>query len=250
MGDRKVLHTKGKLARVKAPKGAEVFAPCSVDARAELTLPFPRTARARSTGLTGKDWEAYGRLWTASAYELHDPPGRDGNVHRMLGHPDAIQGDMTRRIVYTSAAADIDVEHADLEAEAREWRLLLQIDSDSAAKMMWGASSSGSARTPSPPTASTTFASRCCRSCQSGVAGSGPASRFQPSRSRRSSYEGTQALFARISIAGAVLVLAATLVAAFARRSGSSSFSPRRASCHPCRRLQCQRDSHSGRYVH
>ena len=174
----KVLHTKGKLARVKAPKGAEVFAPCSVDARAELTLPF----------------------------------------HRMLGHPDAIQGDMTRRIVYASAAADIDVERADLEAEAREWRLLLQIDSDSAAKMMWGDLGRVFFWIRADALAADRFDDVRVEMLSIVPIGRG---RFGPCLAFPALAiaaivvdEGTQALFARISIAGAVL----------------------------CRRLQCERN--------
>lgn len=70
------------------------------------------------------------------ARELMRAPRGDGEVHRVLGNPDAIEGEMTRQIVYEVAKAKIDRPKPALEAD--KLRLLLQIDSDERAEMMWG----------------------------------------------------------------------------------------------------------------
>jgi uncharacterized protein YwqG len=70
----------------------------------------------------------------------HDPP-----IHRLLGNPDPIQADMqlecqlaSSGIYLGDASGHRDPRHKELEPGAAEWRLLLQIDSDDAAGMMWG----------------------------------------------------------------------------------------------------------------
>lgn len=69
----------------------------------------------------------------------------DGLIHRMLGHPDPIQGDMQVECQLAShglycgdASGYNHPRAAELRAGATEWRLLLQIDSDDGAEMMWG----------------------------------------------------------------------------------------------------------------
>src|SRR5438093_1519255 len=68
-----------------------------------------------------------------------------GSVHRILGHPDQIQGDMMVECQLASSGIDVGglkpfrTEEADrLKAGTGEWRLLLQVDSDEVSGMMWG----------------------------------------------------------------------------------------------------------------
>ncbi len=76
----------------------------------------------------------------AEVVEEEDPP-----VHRLLGHPEPIQGDMQLEAQLVSnglycgdESGYEDPRAADLRDGAVDWRLLLQIDSDDAAGMMWG----------------------------------------------------------------------------------------------------------------
>jgi hypothetical protein len=115
---------------------AATFRSCSLEMFAELTLPPVRSALARS--LPADAFERYGDLHDTFTSVYRRRPRADGEIHRVGGHPDAIQGDMTRRIVYGEHGVDLDATDPALEAEAREWLLLLQLDSDHRANMMWG----------------------------------------------------------------------------------------------------------------
>lgn len=75
--------------------------------------------------------------------ELFDSGGP--TVHRLLGHPDPVQGDMqlecqlvTNGLYCGNATGYQDPRAETLRAGASEWRLLLQIDSEDQASMMWG----------------------------------------------------------------------------------------------------------------
>ena len=69
----------------------------------------------------------------------------DEPQHRLLGHPDPIQGDMqtecqlvTHGLYCGDPAAYTGARAEALVPGSGDWRLLLQIDSDDAAGMMWG----------------------------------------------------------------------------------------------------------------
>jgi hypothetical protein len=133
---RVLLSSRSKIARCAPPAGASSFRPCAIEAFGELTIPPARSALRRS--LPERVSEQYDELEARFLGDYRRRPLEDGKVHRVLGHPDAIQGDMTRRIEYAIAAADLDDEIEELETRARTWRLLLQVDSDDNAEMMWG----------------------------------------------------------------------------------------------------------------
>jgi len=70
---------------------------------------------------------------------------REAVIHRLLGHPDPVQGDMqlecqlaSNGIYCGNASGYGDPRVPTLRPGAADWRLLLQIDSDDAAGMMWG----------------------------------------------------------------------------------------------------------------
>ncbi len=71
---------------------------------------------------------------------------RDGEtIHRLLGHPNPIQGDMqlecqlvANGLYCGNESGYNDPRAAELAPGATQWRLLLQVDSDDAAGMMWG----------------------------------------------------------------------------------------------------------------
>jgi hypothetical protein len=127
------------LERRSPPAGVTPLTPCSVRAFPEATLPFFRTERARALfAADAKLAKRYFEVRALHATDLRRAPRNDGDVHRMLGHEDAIQGDMTRRMEYDAAGADLDTVRPDLEARAAGWRLLLQVDSDRRLGVMWG----------------------------------------------------------------------------------------------------------------
>ena len=66
-------------------------------------------------------------------------------THRMLGHPDQVQGEMQLECQLASNGIYVgtpkgyaDPRRTALEAGADDWRLLLQIDSDDNLGVMWG----------------------------------------------------------------------------------------------------------------
>ena len=66
---------------------------------------------------------------------------QDAIVHRLLGHPDPVQGDMQvecQLVTNGLSTGDNDPRASELRDGAADWRLLLQIDSEDEAEMMWG----------------------------------------------------------------------------------------------------------------
>ncbi len=73
------------------------------------------------------------------------PPDTWGGRHRLLGHSDNVQGDMqvevalvTNGVYCGDATGYQDPRSKTLESNADDWILLMQIDSDESADMMWG----------------------------------------------------------------------------------------------------------------
>lgn len=113
------------LSEMISPKRA--YHPCIASCSLEWTLPdydpCNSTSLQRlglSLSFTEEEMWAYFRLQAALAeregVRYHTP------LHRFLGYPDPVQVDM----------------HADLEGEASDWLLLLQVDSDGATNTDWG----------------------------------------------------------------------------------------------------------------
>jgi uncharacterized protein YwqG len=131
-----------KLRRVRLPTDLPKegrFKPCKLAFSTELTLPPWESLYLERLGLTQQETDAYVDL-------LQRISGEDEFIHRLLGHPDPIQGDMqlecqlTFHGLYTGNAAGYeDQRRKELEKGATDWQLLLQIDSDEDnAGMMWG----------------------------------------------------------------------------------------------------------------
>jgi len=71
--------------------------------------------------------------------------GPGGYIHRLLGYPDEIQTEMqlecqlvSNGIYYGNSTGRNDPRALALKAGAKDWELLLQIDTENAAGMMWG----------------------------------------------------------------------------------------------------------------
>lgn len=115
------------------------FPTCSVSFYQENTLPPFDSMVVDSLGLSKQEQDTYLRF--LGAYEEE----HGGVAHRILGHPDPIQGDMQLECQLVShglyagdASAYQHPRRKELEPGSLEWRLLLQLDSDNNAGMMWG----------------------------------------------------------------------------------------------------------------
>jgi uncharacterized protein YwqG len=111
------------------------FAACGLEAHTELCFPPWESFDVEELGLSRDQRFAYAKTL----------PGEEQLMHRMLGHPDPVQGDMQLECqlaasgVYCGNATwHRDPRGAELRPGAASWRLLLQIDSDDRAGMTWG----------------------------------------------------------------------------------------------------------------
>lgn len=116
------------------------FRPRALSPTIEVTHVSPESAELERIGLSiaeyRDEWFRYAEL-----VEEDD----SGPTHRLLGHPDPIQGDMqlecqlvTNGLYCGDGSAYQDPRTDALRPGAVDWRLLLQIDSDDDADMMWG----------------------------------------------------------------------------------------------------------------
>jgi len=120
---------------------------CAVRFHSLLTLPHfgSRAAEAliESAQLTEKETDSYFEL-PSQIENLYSPSEQAGN-HHLLGHSSNVQGDMqleaqlvTNGLYCGDATGYQDPRSQVLESGADYWMLLLQLDSDDAADIMWG----------------------------------------------------------------------------------------------------------------
>lgn len=128
------------LHRLAFPTGladSSRFAACRLRPQLEPTLAPWEFADVAALGLD---------LDQCLAYSSALPELEDGHwIHRLLGHPDPIQGNMQLEAQLAShglycgdASGYEDPRGKLLQHGANDWRLLLQIDSEELAGMMWG----------------------------------------------------------------------------------------------------------------
>lgn len=128
-----------KLERTAPPEplpDGGAFEPCRVSFAESWTLPSWDSPLIESLGLTDEELDAYCDAVDALFH---------GDRHRLLGHPDQIQGDMTVECALVTGGLDLgdasgrsDPRAAELAEGWSDWRLLLQVVSDDAPGMMWG----------------------------------------------------------------------------------------------------------------
>jgi len=175
-GSFRVLSYSGDLSRlVRTPRPgplpwSAVYKPCALEFSADLTLPPVGSTEMDSLNLTNNPprfrmipipgTDTY-RFEDALAARGPAPPNKEfedyvdlldkvaqlkgATIHRMLGYPDEIQGDMRWECQLVSHGIYVgdptgfqSPEAAQLQAGAEDWLLLLQVDSDENASMMWG----------------------------------------------------------------------------------------------------------------
>jgi uncharacterized protein YwqG len=120
------------------PKGQQ-YAECALRVVLERTLPPASSSSLESLHLFDQERKAYWKVLTA--LEQRTP----GPLHRLLGYPDALQGDMQVESQLVSHGLYLGDgwprESARVEQllpGAQDWQLLLQLDTDHQAEMLWG----------------------------------------------------------------------------------------------------------------
>jgi uncharacterized protein YwqG len=111
-----------------------------IDFSRGLCLPPRDSSEIAALKFSGAEIEAYDELLESVAEMNHGNAVR----HQLLGYPDQIQGDMQLECQLASRrfcgdfSGDKRRHRAALKAAAKNWQLLLQIDSDDDLGMMWG----------------------------------------------------------------------------------------------------------------
>ena len=113
------------------------FASCKLLFEEAISFPLWVTEHVQSLEFTDEERDQY--------IELCDGEDTTGSHHRILGHPQEIQGEMPLECqlasngVYCGNLAGYENPRAkDHAAGADQWRLLIQIDSDDNVGWMWG----------------------------------------------------------------------------------------------------------------
>jgi len=136
---------------------AVIHTPASTPLQAHNPPPdLPAGARFRSVGLAPRpeltvlpfesyQFDQFGLDQDEAIAYVDTLPDQDRTIHRLLGHPDHVQGDMTVECQLASNGIycgdgdfEDDPKAVRLMQAAGDWRLLLQLDSEDAADMMWG----------------------------------------------------------------------------------------------------------------
>jgi len=145
----RVIHTPdpSALQSHDVPHNEFVLAEYSIHFHSMQTLPHFGSRAADSleaaTQLTDEETDSYFEL--PSQFEgCYSPPGDAGN-HHLLGHSANVQGDMqleaqlvTNGLYCGDPSGYEDPRRKTLESGADDWVLLLQLDTDENANVMWG----------------------------------------------------------------------------------------------------------------
>lgn len=110
---------------------------CQVTFSLEITVPPYDSVAVERLQLSEAEGNAYANL--LDALDQSEP------VHRLLGYPEPIQGDMQTECqfvvngVYVGGGTDVsDARRQSLEKGITDWQLLFQLDSDESMGTMWG----------------------------------------------------------------------------------------------------------------
>jgi uncharacterized protein YwqG len=115
----------------------------------ENTIPDHFDQVIDELGLKPDEMERYGEVvweeWNSHWRSLRRPPSLPDLCHRMAGYPDRLQGDLRLEAqlvshgLYCGDSSGYDEgKQRGLWPGAKQWQVLLQIDSEDAAGMMWG----------------------------------------------------------------------------------------------------------------
>lgn len=109
------------------------FQCCRVTFSLEITVPPYDSMSVEHLQLSDAEGDAYANL--LDALDRSEP------IHRLLGYPEPIVGDMRAEClsaVYSDGASISDTRREALEKGITDWQLLFQLDSDESMATMWG----------------------------------------------------------------------------------------------------------------
>jgi uncharacterized protein YwqG len=131
------------LTRREPPTGLPdraVFPACRAEFSERLSIPPLESSLIGTLSFDEDEAEMYFDLEEALLEHFVDNP-----LHHVLGYPDPVQGDMqlqcqlvSHGLSWGDGSAFRDPRWEELSLAAPEWNLLLQLDSDETAEMMWG----------------------------------------------------------------------------------------------------------------
>ena len=116
------------------------YSSCRISFQHSITIP-----NAESIYMKDFELKNFDKNYINFCEEFDTMYSKENIIHRLLGHPDPVQGAM--EVECQLASNGIYCGNPDgykdpgapaLRSGARDWRLLLQIDSDEKASMMWG----------------------------------------------------------------------------------------------------------------
>lgn len=142
-GGARVLHVPPGAQTDRRPLRAELdpdslYPPSALDFELELTAPDGDSPWASELGIdeVGELRDAYYDFWEA-LFDAQDHAFGDAPRHRLLGHPDQVQGEMqtecqlvTNGLYCGDGSGYSDPRAAALRRGVLDWRLLLQLDSE------------------------------------------------------------------------------------------------------------------------
>ncbi|HEY8151376.1 MAG TPA: YwqG family protein [Vicinamibacteria bacterium] len=131
------------LERGAPPGGASspsAFPASTLEPSEVETLPAVDSQLVSDLGLRPEELDAYSQVLDQAAEQ-----GPPGTAHQLLGHASPVQGDMQLECQLVShglycgdQTGYTDPRAQALKAGAKNWRLLMQIDTDDDGGMMWG----------------------------------------------------------------------------------------------------------------
>lgn len=135
-----VLHTSDLEAPIQAgvDQGDQCFPRVNVAFREIATFPSTERPSVDALGLSDEEREAY--------WDILDAPFAGLPKHQLTGLPSPVQGDsmelecqlVSNGLYCGNSSGYNDPRAKSLEAGAADWRLLLQLDTDEDAGIMWG----------------------------------------------------------------------------------------------------------------
>lgn len=147
LGGFRIIYTPNvsKLSEAKSPNTEFVLPECRIDFYEMKTVPHVGSRALKDFVIASEMTEKEAASYNDLSFEIELFYSSDLNNHHLLGHATNVQGDMQLEAQLVSGGLNCggssgfeDPRCAELESDADEWILLLQLDSDETRRMQWG----------------------------------------------------------------------------------------------------------------